>query len=66
MKENTQNGGEADPLLTLKQVGARLGAGRTKVWHCRNIPNGLKVVRIGGLVRVRQSDLDDFINRHRQ
>jgi predicted DNA-binding transcriptional regulator AlpA len=66
MKENTQNGAEADPLLTLKQVRTRLGAGRTKVWHCCNMPNGLMVVRIGGLVRVRQSDLDDFINRHRK
>jgi predicted DNA-binding transcriptional regulator AlpA len=68
MKEEAQKPTDADPLLTLMEVGAILKAGRTKVWRCCNEPDEgkrLRTIKIGGLVRVRQSDLQDFINRHR-
>ena len=68
MNEDAQNKTETEPLLTLKEVRAILKAGRTKVWRCCNAANKsdrLITVNMGGLVRVRPSDLQDFINRHR-
>jgi excisionase family DNA binding protein len=52
-----------DEWLTLEEVARRLKASRTSVWRCRR--DGLKAVRIGGIVRVQARDLQEFMARHR-
>ena len=53
----------SEQLLTLKQVGERLQASRTSVWRAIH-ERGLRCVRIGGLVRVKESDLAVWIEKH--
>jgi len=54
-----------DKWLTLAEVQQQTGASRTTIYHWRT-ERGLRWVKIGGFVRVRQSDLDDFLAGHRQ
>jgi len=49
-------------FLKLSQVQAMLGVSRSTVW--RWTENGLKVVRVGSVTRIRESDLQAFLNRH--
>jgi len=49
--------------LKLREVQARLGVSRTTLWRWQ-AEHGLKVVRIGDVVRVRESDLEAFLQRH--
>lgn len=55
---------KAKELLTLTQVRERLKASRSSVWVAIN-EHGLPVVRWGGFVRVREEDLEAWIERHR-
>jgi excisionase family DNA binding protein len=50
-------------FLTLSQIRAMLNVRRATVWRWEN-EHGLKVMRVGGVVRVRESDLHAFLERH--
>ncbi len=52
-----------DRFLKLKDVQDRLGVSRYTVWRWQ-AERGLKVVRVGGTVRVRESELEAFLGRH--
>jgi excisionase family DNA binding protein len=54
-----------DKWLTLAEVQQQTGGSRTTIHRWRT-ERGLRWVKIGGFVRVRQSDLDDFLAGHRQ
>lgn len=47
----------------LKEVQDLLGVSRTTLWRWQ-AEHGLKVVRVGDVVRVRESDLQAFLERH--
>jgi len=49
--------------LRLREVEQRLGVSRTTVWRW-TAERGLKVTRIGGVSRIRESDLAAFLKRH--
>ena len=48
--------------LTLAEVAQMLKVSRTTIWRCRR--EGLKVMRLGGLVRVRRSEFNAYLERH--
>jgi excisionase family DNA binding protein len=50
-------------FLKLSEVQAMLGVSRSTVWRW-TAENGLKVVRVGGVTRIRESDLQAFLKRH--
>jgi excisionase family DNA binding protein len=50
-------------FLTLRQVQTLLGVSRSTVWRWQ-AERGLKVVRIGDVVRIRERDLESFIHAH--
>ena len=50
-------------FLKLSEVRQRLGVSRSTVWRWTN-EQGLKVVRVGGVTRIRESDLQAFLKRH--
>jgi excisionase family DNA binding protein len=52
-----------DRYLKLREVQDLLGVSRTTVWRW-HAERGLKIVRIGDVARVRESDLQAFLNRH--
>lgn len=52
-----------DALLRLQEVQELFQVSRTTVWRWHT-ERGLKVVRIGGSIRIRQKDLDAFVLRH--
>ena len=52
-----------DQFLTLQEVRAMLSVSRATLWRWQ-AEHGLKVVRVGGVVRVRDSDLQTFLKRH--
>jgi excisionase family DNA binding protein len=52
-----------EQFLKLKQVQERFSVSRATVWRWTS-ERGLKVVRIGGSVRVRESDLLAFVEKH--
>jgi excisionase family DNA binding protein len=58
---NIQNAN--DHFLKLKEVQDLLGVSRTTLWRWQ-AEHGLKVVRVGDVVRVRESDLQVFLKRH--
>jgi excisionase family DNA binding protein len=52
-----------DRFLKLKEVQAMLSVSRSTVWRwCAE--RGLKVVRVGDVTRIRESDLQAFLKRH--
>ena len=51
-----------DEWLTLAEVAQMLKVSRTTIWRCRR--EGLKVMRLGGLVRVRHSEFNAYLERH--
>ncbi len=51
-----------DEWLTLAEVAQMLKVSRTTIWRCRR--EGLKVMRLGGLVRVRRSEFNAYLERH--
>ena len=50
-------------FLKLSEVQEMMGVSRSTVWRW-TAENGLKVVRIGNVTRIRESDLEAFLNRH--
>jgi excisionase family DNA binding protein len=58
---NIQNA--SDRFLKLKEVQDLIGVSRTTLWRWQ-AEQGLKVVRVGDVVRVRESDLQAFLKRH--
>ena len=54
-----------EPLLTLQQVATAAGVSRWTVWRWHTA-EGLRVVKIGGVARVRESDWQAFVARHLQ
>jgi excisionase family DNA binding protein len=58
---------EAKPMserfLTLREVQERLEVSRQTLWRWQ-AERGLKTVRIGGVVRIRESDLEAFLKCH--
>lgn len=52
-----------EKLLTLGEARAVLQVSRATLWRWQS-EHGLKVVRIGGVIRVRESDLQAFLKRH--
>jgi excisionase family DNA binding protein len=60
-KMNIQTAGER--FMKLKDVQDLLGVSRTTVWRWI-AEHGLKVVRVGDVTRIRESDLQAFLERH--
>ena len=58
---NVQN--TDDRFLKLKDVQELLSVSRSTLWRWQ-AQHGLKVVRVGDVVRVRESDLQAFLKRH--
>jgi len=52
-----------DRLLSLAEVRQTVGVSRATIWRWIN-ERGLRVVRVGGVIRVRESDLRAFLERH--
>jgi excisionase family DNA binding protein len=50
-------------FLKLKDVQEQFGVSRSTVWRW-HAEAGLRVVRVGGVTRIRQCDLDQFVERH--
>jgi len=63
VNQRTQMNGER--FLRLKDVQDMLGVSRSTVWRW-TAEQGLKVVRVGGVTRIRESDLEAFVKRHEQ
>ena len=53
----------AGKFLTIQEVGERLNLCRTTIWRLMN-QHGLRFVRIGGTRRIREQDLEAWIERH--
>ena len=52
-----------DRFLKLKDVQNLLGVSRSTVWRW-HAERGLKVVTVGAVTRIRESDLQAFLERH--
>jgi excisionase family DNA binding protein len=60
--------GKADAMseerfLKLKDVQDRFAVSRSTVWRW-HAERGLRVVSVGGVTRIRESDLTEFVERH--
>ena len=55
--------GTQQQLLTLSAARQQVGVSRATLWRWIN-ERGLRVVKVGGVTRIRQSDLDAFVKRH--
>ncbi len=53
----------AERFLTIKDVCNRLNVSRTTVWRFMN-EHGLRVIRVGGIRRVREHDLVAWLEQH--
>lgn len=53
----------AERLLTIQDVCDRLNVSRTTVWRLMH-EHGLRVIRVGGIRRVREHDLVVWLERH--
>jgi excisionase family DNA binding protein len=64
MTNNLQfdSGSGGEVFHTLTAICEMLRISRTSLW--RMCKNGLRTVRIGGLVRIRKSDLDRYLDDH--
>lgn len=55
----------SERFLTLSEVRAMLKLSRATLWRW-TAENGLKVVRVGSVTRIRESDLEAFLKRHEE
>ena len=53
----------SERFLKLSEVQQMFGVSRSTVWRW-TAENGLKVVRVGNVTRIRESDLKAFLKRH--
>jgi excisionase family DNA binding protein len=53
----------AERLLTIQDVCDRLNVSRTTVWRLMH-EHGLRVIRVGGIRRIREHDLVVWLERH--
>ena len=53
----------SDNYLKLREVQDLFGVSRSTVWRWQT-EQGLKVVRVGNVVRIRERDLQVFLSRH--
>ena len=53
----------SDHYLKLSEVRDLFGVSRSTVWRWQ-AEQGLKVVRVGNVVRIRERDLQVFLSRH--
>jgi excisionase family DNA binding protein len=54
---------EPEKFLRLRDVQAMFGVSRATVWRW-HAERGLRVISVGGITRVRESDLNQFVERH--
>ena len=59
--DDQTDGGGSEEFYTLGEVIKILKVSCTTLWRWRN-ERGLRMVRIHGVVRVRKSDLNSFLN----
>lgn len=52
-----------DRYFKLREVQALMSVSRSTLWRWV-AENGLKVVRVGNVTRIRESDLEAFLGRH--
>ena len=52
-----------DRFFRFKEVQDLLGVSRSTLWRWI-AEKGLKVIRVGGVARIRESDLEKFMTRH--
>ena len=52
-----------EQYLKLREVQDLIGVSRSTVWRWQ-AEQGLKVVRVGNVVRIRERDLQVFLSRH--
>jgi excisionase family DNA binding protein len=52
-----------EKFLRLKDVQEKFGVSRATVWRW-TAERGLRVVSVGGVTRIRESDLAEFVERH--
>ena len=50
-------------FLKLKDVQDKFAVSRATVWRW-HAERGLRVVKVGGMVRIRENDLNEFIEKH--
>ena len=50
-------------FLTIQEVCNRLNVSRTTVWRLMH-DHGLRVIRLGGIRRIREHDLEVWLERH--
>ena len=53
----------SDQFLKPSEIRKMLGVSRTTIWRW-TVERGLKVVKVGDVVRIRESDLEAFLKRH--
>ncbi len=53
----------SEKFLTLNQARTLISVSRATLWRWQT-EHGLKVIRIGGVARIRESDLQAFLKRH--
>jgi excisionase family DNA binding protein len=59
----TETPAPTEKILTIKDVCKRLNVSRTTVWRLTH-EHGLRVIRVGGLRRIREHDLVIWLERH--
>jgi excisionase family DNA binding protein len=52
-----------EKFLRLKDVQEKFGVSRATVWRW-TAERGLRVVSVGGVTRIRESDFAEFVERH--
>jgi excisionase family DNA binding protein len=62
MSDTPSNLPVEDRFLTVSDVQRLLGVSRSTVWRWTT-ERGLKVIRVGGVTRIRESDLKSWLRR---
>jgi hypothetical protein len=53
-------------FFKLSDLQQMFGVSRTTLWRWRRAKCGLRVVTVGGISRIRESDWQEFLDRHSQ